>query len=295
VLAACGGGTTGRTPTIPPATATSVATWTATAAATSTPIVTPTPIPTISPTTVDPLEPIGFPLNPATKTDRVTGIVGSRVIVAGAGASVLETSERLQVSDDPNVANEDGWDCRVHVEYEGKPAVDWYVQPGTPVIATMDGTATLILNTVANAFDYYGVSREPYIGNPDRARAPISPFPGPGGGMGLYVSITNDGYRVDLGHLSLDPTIAHVPDGAFGSGYSRSTDYEAMFSVPRVSSVGEIIATWQVRRGDVVGFTGDTGYSEAPHLHYAITRRSDGAALCATGEAGFDDSGWLLR
>ena len=66
----------------------------------------------------------------ATKTDRVTGIVGSRVIVAGAGASVLETSERLQVSDDPDLANEDGWDCRVHVEYEGKPAVDWYVQPG---------------------------------------------------------------------------------------------------------------------------------------------------------------------
>ena len=68
-----------------------------------------------------------------------------------------------------------------------------------------------------------------------------------------------------------------------------------MFSVPRVSSVGDIIATWQVRRGDVVGFTGDAGYSEAPHLHYAITRRSDGAALCATGEAGFADNGWLLR
>jgi murein DD-endopeptidase MepM/ murein hydrolase activator NlpD len=50
-----------------------------------------------------------------------------------------------------------------------------------------------------------------------------------------------------------------------------------------------------VRRGDVVAFTGDAGYSEAPHLHYAITRRSDGAALCATREAGFADNGWLVR
>jgi hypothetical protein len=225
----------------------------------------------------------------------VTGAVGSRVIVAGNGATVRETSEQLQVSDDADLANADGWDCRVHLEYEGEPAVDWYVQPGQPVYATMDGTATLILNTVVNAFDYYGVPREPYIGNPDRARAPISPFPGPGGGMGLYVSITNERFRIDLGHLSLDATIAHVPDAAFGSGYSRSTDYRARFSVPRSSPTGDLIATWQVRRGDVVGFTGDAGYSEAPHLHYAITRRSDGAALCATAEAGFADNGWLLR
>ena len=28
----------------------------------------------------------------------------------------------------------------------------------------MDGEATLIVNTLANAFDYYGVDREPYIG-----------------------------------------------------------------------------------------------------------------------------------
>jgi hypothetical protein len=280
-----------------PATSTiAVPSSTATVAPTSTPIAEPTPTPTIAATpSLDALEPIGFPLDPEMKTDRVAGVVGSRSIVAGGGATVRETSERLQVSDDTDLANEDGWDCRVHVEYEGKPAVDWYVRPGTPVYATMDGTATLFLNTVVNAFDYYGVPREPYIGNPDRARAPISPFPGPGGGMGLYVSIINDRYRVDLGHLTLGATIAHVPAGAFSGGYSRSTDYAVTFSAPRASSVGDIIATWQVRRGDVVAFTGDAGYSEAPHLHYAITRRSDGAALCATREAGFADNGWLVR
>jgi hypothetical protein len=216
-------------------------------------------------------------------------------MVAGAGPTVRETSERLHVSDDAEEANASGWDCRVHLEYEGRPAVDWYVPIGRPVCATMDGQATLILNTAVNAFDYYGVPREPYLGNPDRARAPISPFPGPGGGMGLYVSVTNGRYRIDLGHLSLDATIANVPAAAFTPGYTASSGLASLFGVPRGIAEGEIIAAWPVRRGDVVGFTGDSGYSEAPHLHYAITRLADGARLCPTREPGFEDNGWLLR
>lgn len=301
LAAACGGGAEAPTGTAAPVTPTAVSAVPSPApsvevTATPAPATSPTVQPGVTPAPVaDALEPIGFPLDPATRTDRVTGTPGTHVVSAGAGATVRETSERLQVSDDPVQANEDGWNCRVHVEYEGRSAVDWYVQPGQPVHATMDGEAMLILNTVSNAFDHYGVPREPYLGNPDRARAPVSPFPGPGGGMGLYVSIVNDRYRIDLGHLSLDATIANVPAGAFSDGHSRSTDYRATFAVPRSAASGDIIATWRVRRGDVVGFTGDTGYSEAPHLHYAITRRSDGAALCATEEAGFEDGGWLLR
>lgn len=206
-----------------------------------------------------------------------------------------ETSERLQVSSDPIEANRDGWDCRVHVEYESNPAADWYVQPGQPVRATMDGDATLIINTVVNAFDYYGVSREPYIGNPDRARAPVSPFAGPGGGMGVYVSVTNDRYRTDYGHFALAPTIASVPGSAFAGGYSRTFDYAAAFATPRAVSAGDVIATWHVRRGDVIGYTGDTGYSEAPHLHYAIIDRTTGLRLCPTSEPGFTAAGWLTR
>jgi hypothetical protein len=183
----------------------------------------------------------------------------------------------------------------VHAEYEGAPAVDWYVQPGVPVYATMDGEATLFINTYVNAFDYYGVSRESYIGDPDRARAPITPFPGPGGGMGVYVAVVSESHRTAYGHLDLVATIANVPASAFRGRFSPSFDYTAEFAVPRRFDVADQVAVWHVKRGDVIGYTGDGGYSEAPHLHYTITRRSDGAALCPTGEAGFADNGWLLR
>jgi murein DD-endopeptidase MepM/ murein hydrolase activator NlpD len=216
--------------------------------------------------------------------DTVAGAAGSRVIETGAGPTIADYTEHDQPSDDPVRANASGWNCRVHVEYEGTPAVDWYVPIGTPVYATMDGTATLIVNTVANAFDYYGVDREPYIGNPDRSRAPLSPFPGPGGGMGVYVAVMNDRYRTDYGHLSLAPTLGVVPDGAFAAPYGRAFDYTSTFALPRSFDYGAQVATWRVRRGDVIGYTGDAGYSEAPHLHYVVTERATGERVCVTGE-----------
>jgi hypothetical protein len=240
-------------------------------------------------------EPAGYPIDPSMHADLVVGDVGARRIEPGAGATIREVSERFQPSDDAIAANSSGWNCRVHFEYEAAPAVDWYVAPGTPVRATHDGLATLYLNTVVNAFDHYAVPREPYIGNPDRARAPSSPFPGPGGGMGLFVSVANDAFRTEYGHFDLSRTIAALPDDAFVGGYSTTFDYAGNFSTPKPLSQPTIIARWTVHRGDVIGYTGDSGYSEAPHLHYQITRLSDGAKLCPTTESGFGDNGWLTH
>jgi hypothetical protein len=240
-------------------------------------------------------EPAGFPLDPSLATDAVVGQPGARSLSVRAGPSVQEVSVAQHPSDDPALANANGWNCRVHQEYEGAPAVDWYVQPVTPVYATMDGEATLFINTYVNAFDYYGVSREPYIGDPDRIRAPIAPFPGPGGGMGIYVVIVSESHRASYGHFDLDATIANVPMDAFRGGFSSAFDYRIEFAVPRRFDVADQVAVWEVKRGDIIGYSGDAGYSEAPHLHYAITRRSDSAALCPTSEAGYVDNGWLFR
>jgi murein DD-endopeptidase MepM/ murein hydrolase activator NlpD len=304
LFAACSGGGNENPAVSPTATApaTAIATNTpsptveppATATPTSAPPASPTPLPTAT-APVAALEPVGLPL-PA---DAVTGVVrlegGMRVLHWGEGATVFEVSRDQHPSGDPWVANSSGWNCRLHVEYEGSPAVDWYVPVGTPVYATMDGEAMLLVNTLANAFDWYGVSREPFLGDPDRASAPLSPFPGPGGGQGVFVRLRNADYSVDFGHLEIGATVEVVPAGAFVSGYGRDFPYAETFAAPRVFTTADVIATWQVRRGDLIGYTGDAGYSEAPHLHYAITRVADGARLCPSTEAGFADGGWVLR
>jgi murein DD-endopeptidase MepM/ murein hydrolase activator NlpD len=263
---------------------------------TATPVPVPSPaiVATASPPPGHAALPTGFPLDPDQRTDLATGVVGSRRVESGAGPSVEDASV-AQTSDDPVRANAAGWNCRVHVEYEATPAVDWYVPEGTPVFATMDGDATLIVNTVANAFDYYGVDREPFIGDPDRASAALNPFPGPGGGMGVYVAVTGEEYRTDYGHLAIGPTLGVVPEAAFADPYSRSFDYASLFATPQPYTSGVQVALWRVQKGDIIGYTGDAGYSEAPHLHYTITRHSSGERLCPTSEQGFADGGWLTR
>jgi murein DD-endopeptidase MepM/ murein hydrolase activator NlpD len=241
------------------------------------------------------LEPFGFPVNPALRTGLVIGAVGSRTIEWGQGPIVRDYSRDDQPSDDPVRANAAGWNARTHVEYEGQPAVDWYLPIGTPVVATTDGTATLLVNTVANPFDVYGVSREAYIGNPDRSRAPISPFPGPGGGQGVFVRVENRRFRTDYAHLELAPTVGLVPDWAWLGGYSANHPFAEEFAALRDFRVATPIASWDVQKGDTIGFTGDSGYSEAPHLHYTIRRAGEGSLLCPTTEAGFQDGGWLFR
>jgi hypothetical protein len=241
------------------------------------------------------LEPIGFPIDRTTRCGLVSGAVGTRTVAWGAGPAAEAYSSDDQPADEPTRANACGWNARTHLEYEGRAAVDWYIPEGIPVLSTMDGVATLIVYTVANPFDVYGVDREPYLGNPDRLRAPLSPFPGPGGGQGVAIYVENEVFGSEYAHLQIDRTLELVPADAFLDGYSAGFDYSAAFAGFRAFGVGTAIARWPVRRGDQVGASGDTGYSEAPHLHYAIVRLSTGERLCPTGEPDFDDGRWLFR
>jgi murein DD-endopeptidase MepM/ murein hydrolase activator NlpD len=174
--------------------------------------------------------------------------------------------------------------------------VDWYIPVGSPVYATMNGTATLYAITMANGFDHYDLSREPYLGNPDRDNASVSPFPGPSGGLGVYVEIDSGEFLSTYAHLDLSATARQaVPAGAFYAGYGPETDYPSAFGDIPASRQGTAIAQWTIRRGDLVGYSGDAGYSEAPHLHYTIQRAGSNTLLCPTNEEGFDDGGWLLK
>jgi hypothetical protein len=240
------------------------------------------------------LEPAGFPIEPETRLGEVTGPAGNRTIAWESDLTALAYSRDDQPSGDPNVANSGGWNCRLHLEYEARPAVDWYIPEGTPVRATLDGNATLYVITTSNAFETYGVEREPYLGNPDRARAPLSPFPGPGGGKGVFVEVANEAFVAECAHLDLRPTLEVVPPGAYLVGFSAGFDFAGTFSAMRAFDNVTPVARWQVHAGDVVGYSGDTGYSEAPHLHYTV-RRAGGGLLCPTTEAGFSDGGWLFR
>jgi murein DD-endopeptidase MepM/ murein hydrolase activator NlpD len=283
MAASCRGTKTSPTPS-PPATELPVAT------------ASPSPSPpATSPPAVDAPEPRGFPIDPSMKLGVVVGTSPNRSIEWGAGPEALSYSRDDQPAGDPGRANGAGWDCRVHVEYEGQPAVDLYVPVGTPIRATMDGTATLNVVTVTNAFDYYGVAREPFLGNPDRLRAAVSPFPGVGGGKGVFVTVENDDFVTDYGHLDPARTFGGVSAEAFLPGYSSGSDFASMFAPLRDFRVFTPVARWAVKREEVIGYSGDSGYSEAPHLHYAIRRAGESSLLCPTNEAGFEDGGWLLR
>ncbi len=74
-----------------------------------------------------------------------------------------------------------------------------------------------------------------------------------------------------------------------------ATSFESEFAPLRDFQATTPIARWEVRRGDLIGMTGDTGYSEAPHLHYTIARIGGAGLLCPTSELGFEDGGWLVR
>jgi murein DD-endopeptidase MepM/ murein hydrolase activator NlpD len=218
-----------------------------------------------------------------------------RAIRWGAGPEAEAFTRDDQPSGDPERAGRSGWNCRVHVEYEGQPAVDWYVPVGTAVFATMDGTATLRVVTVTNAFDRYGVDREPYLGDPDPARAVLAPFPGPGGGKGVFVRVENAAFATEYAHLDLPQTVRVLPIAAFLSGYDPDSDYTALFAPVRDFRTSTLIAQWTVKRGDLMGLSGDSGYGEALHLHYTVRRAGDPSLLCPTTEAVFEDGGWLVR
>jgi len=296
---ACGGGKPSPTATPSLAPSSTPAPATATVAPSPSPLPpSPTLLPSATPMPPQPSdasEPRGFPIDPSTKLGLVAGHSPERSVVWDAGPDALSYSRDDQASDDPDRANNSGWDCRVHVEYEGQPAVDWYVPVGTPIRATMDGTATLNIVTVANAFDYYGAARGPYMGNPERPQAVVAPFQGASGGKGVFVEVANEGFVTDYGHLGPSLTIASVDPSAFVDGYGPGSDYATLFAPVRDFRVFTTVARWSVKRGDVIGYSGDTGYSDAPHLHYTIRRAGESSLLCPTAEAGFEDSGWLFK
>ncbi len=295
-LAACGDDDSSRSTAIQSATPTQSSSRTPTPSPTGT--LAPTLEPTITPILTErPPQPIpsGFPINQNTPLGVVTGSVGSRQLVFdGSGPNAHDYALNDQPSGDPERANRSGWNCDTHYEYESAPAVDFYIPDGTPIIATMDGTATLNVISATNDFDRYGVDREQYIGNPDRSRAPYSPFPGPSGGLGVYVHIENTDYATEYGHFDIARTVSVVPPTAFVNGYSPTTDYNTIFAgAPEPRLITEI-AKWYVRKGDVIGMSGDAGYSEGPHLHYTVAHLG-GPLRCPTNEAGYTDGGWLFK
>jgi hypothetical protein len=112
--------------------------------------------------------------------------------------------------------------------------------------------------------------------------------------MGVYAVVENDSFVTEYGHLDLDLTDEVVPATAWYGGYAADGDWAAGFSQLSQPRVITPIAQWQVRAGDVIGLSGDSGYSEGPHLHYTVARAA-GVRLCPTNELGFDDGGWLFR
>jgi murein DD-endopeptidase MepM/ murein hydrolase activator NlpD len=273
---------------------------------TPTPSATSSPTPVASPPTASPepvtptpgapaIEPAGFPVRPETRLGVVEGTVGSRRLVFNdSGPAALDYAAHDMVSADPDIANRSGWNCETHWEYEGIPAVDFYIPVGTPLLATMDGTATLNIISTRTDFDRYGVDREPYLGNPDRSHAPYSPFPGSSGGLGVYVKVENAGFATEYGHMEIGGTVAAIPASGFIDGYTMSTDYSSMFADVPSPRVITAVARWAVRRGDIIGVSGDAGYSEGPHVHYTVNR-TGGPLRCPTQEAGFADGGWLFK
>lgn len=258
-----------------------------------------TPSPTVPPVTSSPTparsttEPTGFPIDPGLRVGLAVIDGDARSIRWGAGPTVEAYTRDDQPSNDPERANTGGWNCRTHQEYENQPAVDWYIPVGTPIRATMDGMASLIVITTSNPFDVYRVSREPYLGNPDRARAPVNAFNGPGGGKGVFVRVEGAEFTTEYAHLDVTRTAAVVPAAAWDSAFPTGSDRFARFGPLRDFQSGTLAARWPVRRGDVIGMSGDSGYSEAPHLHYTVARGS--SLRCPTAESGYADAGWLLK
>ncbi|MBI2907187.1 MAG: M23 family metallopeptidase [Chloroflexi bacterium] len=253
-----------------------------------------TPRPTATVESAD--APVGFPLAIDLRPWRVVdGPEGREVVPPDAnGPTVLEVARDFQPRAENDMeANRYGWNCRLHATYEGAPAVDWYLPRGTPVRSTMDGQAELAVITPNNSFAYYGVNPRLYLGLPSPELA-LYPFSGPSGGMGVFVSVLNGKLRAEYGHLDLTMTLGLVPDTAFLPPYSPNYGYGATFRRPLNPGQETVVARWEVRKGQTVGFIGNTGYSDVPHLHYQIVSEDRRTKYCPTLEE-FPFPGWLFR
>ena len=239
-------------------------------------------------------EPVGFPVPQTLRPMRVvSGPQGKTVAPAASdGPTVVQVATELQArSSNDEAANQYGWNCRTHNTHEGAPAVDWYLPARTPVIATMSGQVELYMISTTNAFSFYGVDPSLTLGLPSPS-TPLFPLPGPGGGMGIFVSVLNGGLRAEYGHLDIS-TLSLAPENAFVAPYSKSFNFETSFARLREFTDVTLVASWPVAEGDVVGYVGNTGYSDAPHLHYQVVTRDRGTKFCPTREA-FSGAGWLF-
>ena len=258
----------------------------------------PTPGATAAPSATPPPsidEPVGFPLDVSLRPMRATVTVNGATVVPAAsnGPTVVDVARDLHPRKENDwQANEYGWNCRVHTTYEGAPGVDWYLRDGTPVVATMRGQAELYIITTANSFQYYGVDNRIMLGLPS-PNVPINPLPGPNGGLGVFVSISNGKLRAEYGHLNPAQTLALMPKNAFVAPYSPDYNYSSAFGRPRNFYEITVIARWPVERGDVVGKVGNTGYSDVAHLHYQVVTEDRKTKYCLTVEA-FPGAGWLF-
>jgi hypothetical protein len=240
--------------------------------------------------------PVGFPVAPDLQPMQVIRTAEGKRIEphAASGPTILEIASGVQQrSENDDLSNKYGWNCRVHNKHEGAPAVDWYLPEGTPVVATMRGQAELYVITTSNSFEYYGVQPGLTLGLPDPS-TPLYPLPGPGGGMGIVVSIVNGDFRAEYGHLQLSKTVANIEASAFVQPFSPSFDYPARFGGMAGHLDLTLVASWPVEQGDVVGFVGNTGYSDVSHLHYQITTRDRKTKFCPTFEP-FPSNGWLFE
>jgi hypothetical protein len=235
-------------------------------------------------------------VDPNLKPWRVEIVNGrKRVVEPAADGPDIATVSREIFSRPANdeVANRYGWNCRTHQRYEdGYPAVDWYLPEGTPVYAVMDGEAELVIITVTNSFEYYRVDPTLYLGLP-AANVPIYSFSGPSGGMGVYVSVFDGVLKAEAGHLELDRTVLNVPVSAWIAPYTPLTNFRQVFARPRGPRDGTVVARWRVRRGDVIGYVGNTGYSDVSHLHYQIITPDRNTKYCPSAEP-LPFAGWLF-
>jgi hypothetical protein len=239
--------------------------------------------------------PVGFPVDPQLRPMQVVLTAAGKSIAPAAanGPTVLEAARDLQRrAENDELANKYGWNCRVHNRHEGAPAIDWYLPEGTPVVATMRGQAELYMITTSNAFEYYGVQHSLTLGLPD-PNAPLYPLPGPGGGMGIFVSIVNGDLRAEYGHLA-PSSLSIVKPGSFIAPYSPTFNYAGRFGAMRSHEDITLVASWPVEEGDIVGHVGNTGYSDVAHVHYQVLTKDRKTKFCPTFEP-FPYNGWLFE
>jgi hypothetical protein len=255
-----------------------------------------TPRPTATPATTTSLDlPIGFPVDERLRPMQVIMTPQGKQVVEAAtnGPTVVEVARDYQTRvQNDEASNRYGWNCRLHDYYEGAPGVDWYLPEGTPLIATMRGQAEFYIITTSNAFEYYGVDKAVTLGLP-APDMPLYPLPGPGGGMGIFVSILNGDLRAEYGHLELTKSLTVIPQGAYVPPYSPTFNYPSRFSRMAGHLDINLIARWNAQRGDVVGYVGNTGYSDVAHIHYQVISRDRLRKYCPTLEQ-LPNSGWLF-